>query len=57
MNDRLPLPRPRVPTEVAFFILAFAVAPLICEKYALEIGVVLTYALIKFWHYFKARRK
>ena len=55
MDNRYP--PPRIPTGLILFIIAFAVAPLISEKYALEIGVLLTYALFRLRAYLKGKIK
>lgn len=50
-------PAPRVPTGLICFIIAFVIAGAINQKYALEIGILLTYLLIKFWQFIEKKIK
>ncbi|MBN1325597.1 hypothetical protein JW977_01275 [Candidatus Falkowbacteria bacterium] len=50
-------PAPRVPIEIICFIVAFVIAGATSEKHFFAIGVPLTYLLIKFSQYIKAKLK
>jgi hypothetical protein len=56
MDPRFP-EHHKVPVELICFIIAFVIAGAISEKHLLEIGVPLTYVLIRLWHYLKAKFK
>jgi hypothetical protein len=57
MSELDTFPAPHLPPELICFIIAFVVAGAISEKHLLEIGVPLTYVLIKLWQYLEAKYK